>query len=118
MPYAVVRTVSKSKVELTAEQAMKAKWGTRWGFYTPATLSPGKRNSTVVQEVGWAQGLYGWVQKISPPPEFDPQTIQPRASHRDNGINFRSIKVQGFILDTRHPAVYMKNCFYLGSSPK
>jgi len=98
LPYAVVRTVSKSKAELTAEQAMKAKWGTRWGCHTPATLCPGKRKSTFVQEAGQAQGLYGWMQKISPPPGFDPQTIQPIASHRDNGINFRSIKVQELFL--------------------
>jgi hypothetical protein len=27
------------------------------------------------------KGQSGWVQKISPPPGFDPQTIQPIASH-------------------------------------
>jgi len=25
----------------------------------------------------WSQGQYGHVQKILPPPRFDPQTIQP-----------------------------------------
>jgi len=35
-----------SKVQLTPEQAMKAKWGNRWGCQTPATLSPEKRNAT------------------------------------------------------------------------
>jgi hypothetical protein len=107
-----------SKVQLTPEEAMKVKRGTRWGCHTPAILSPGKGNGTFAQEAGRAQCLYGWVQKISPPPGFDPRTIQPVASHRDNGINFRSIKVEEFILDTRHPAAYMKNCFYQSNSPK
>ena len=96
LPYAVVRTVTMSKVQLTPQQAMKAKWGIRWGCHNPATLSPWKRNGTFAQEAGWAQDLYGRVQKMSPPPEFDPRTIQPVASHQDNGINFRSIKVQEF----------------------
>jgi hypothetical protein len=28
-----------------------------------------------VQEAGWAPWLSGWVWKISPPPEFDPQSV-------------------------------------------
>jgi hypothetical protein len=31
----------------------------------------------IVQEVGWALWLLGWVWKILPPTGFDPQTIQP-----------------------------------------
>jgi hypothetical protein len=89
------------------------------GGVTPQQLYPqGRENGTFRQEAVQAQGLYGQVQKISPPPGFDPRTVRPIASHWGNGINFRSIKVQEFILDTRHPAVYMKNCFYQGKSPK
>ena len=30
----------------------------------------------IVQVAGWAQNWYGRVWKISPTPEFDPQTVQ------------------------------------------
>jgi hypothetical protein len=48
--------------------------------HTLATLSPRKDPVPIVQETGWTQGRSGQVQKISPPPGFDPQTIQPVVS--------------------------------------
>ena len=33
-----------------------------------------------LQEAGWAHSLSGRVWKISPPPAFDPRTLQPVAS--------------------------------------
>jgi hypothetical protein len=47
----------------------------RWGWVINA-LPLGKRSSTHCTG-GWT----GWVQKTLPPPEFDPWTIQPVASH-------------------------------------
>jgi hypothetical protein len=48
---------------------------------TPWTLYPRERDLVpTVQEAGWIQGRSGWVQKISPPPWFDPRTVQPIAS--------------------------------------
>jgi hypothetical protein len=44
--------------------------------HAPAALFPGKRPGTQ-QEAGWAPGR---VRKMSPPPGFDLQTIQPVAS--------------------------------------
>jgi hypothetical protein len=44
-------------------------------------LTPGKDPVPIVQEAGWAQGRSGQVRKISPPPVFDPRTVQPVASH-------------------------------------
>jgi hypothetical protein len=44
---------------------------------TPATLRPGR-----TRYMGGNQGRSGQVRKVSPPPPgFDPQTIQPVASH-------------------------------------
>jgi hypothetical protein len=34
-----------------------------------------------IQEARWVQGQSGWVQKISPSPEFDPQTVWLLASY-------------------------------------
>ena len=42
-------------------------------------LTLGKDPVPFVQEVGWPQGRSGQVQKISPPPGFDPWTVQPVA---------------------------------------
>jgi len=33
------------------------------------------------RRLGGPQGWYGQMRKISTPPEFDPQTVQPVASH-------------------------------------
>jgi hypothetical protein len=43
-------------------------------------LSPGKTRYPLYTRLGEPQGRSGQVQKISPPPAFDPRTIQPVAS--------------------------------------
>ena len=45
------------------------------------SLSPGKTRYPLYRRLGGPQGRSGQVWKISPPPGFDPQTIQPVASH-------------------------------------
>ena len=86
----------KVKVKFTLEQAMKAQkgsrgiallflnLGTRWGWMVnamPWPLYPWERSGT--------HCIGGWVgpradldvrRKISPPPGFDPRTVQPVAS--------------------------------------
>ena len=58
--------------------------GTRRGrgvSVTPRPLfSPGKDPVPIVQEAGWPQSRSGQVRKISPPPGFDPRTVQPVSS--------------------------------------
>ena len=49
--------------------------------HAPAALSPGKTWYTLYRRLGGPQGQFGRVQKISPPPGFDPRTIQSIASH-------------------------------------
>jgi hypothetical protein len=53
-----------------------------WGGqrHAPATLSPGKTRYPLYWKLGGPQGQSGWVPKISPPPGFDPRTVQPVAS--------------------------------------
>jgi hypothetical protein len=48
--------------------------------YVPTALPPVKEPVPTVQEAGWAQGRSGRVRKISPPPGFDPRTVQSVAS--------------------------------------
>jgi hypothetical protein len=60
--------------------------GARWGWVLNATtrpLPPGKTQYPFYRRLGGPQGLSGRVHKISPPPppEFDPRTLQPVASH-------------------------------------
>ena len=45
----------------------------------PAALSLGKTRYPLYRRLGGPQGLSGRVQKISPPPGFDPRTVQPVA---------------------------------------
>jgi len=50
-----------------------------WGGgqpHAPATPTPGKEPVPTVQEAGWPQGRSGQVRKITPPPGFDPRTVQ------------------------------------------
>jgi len=52
-----------------------------WGYqpHAPTASTPGKDPVPIVQEAGGPRaGLDG--QKISPPPGFDPRTVQPVAS--------------------------------------
>jgi len=45
------------------------------------SLPPGKTRYPLYRRLGGHQGRSGQVQKISPPPGFDPSTVQPVASH-------------------------------------
>jgi hypothetical protein len=48
--------------------------------HAPATLPPGKTRYPLYRRLGGPQGRYRQVRKISPPPEFDPRTVQPVVS--------------------------------------
>ena len=48
--------------------------------HDPAALSPGKTWCPLYTRLGRSQGRSGRVRKISPPPGFDPRTVQPVAS--------------------------------------
>ena len=48
--------------------------------HASAALPPGKTRYTLYRRLGGTQGRYGPVWKISPPPGFDPRTVQPLAS--------------------------------------
>jgi len=55
--------------------------------HAPATLPPGKTQYPLYRRLCGPQGRSGWVRKISPPPVFDPRTVQPVASrYTDWGI--------------------------------
>ena len=49
--------------------------------HAPAALYPRERPSAhLYRRLGGPQGRSGQVRKISPPPRFDPRTVQPVAS--------------------------------------
>ena len=90
---------SKAKVEFTLEQATKARGGWRYRRYSSAlsltsaldgldgqrpalaALPPGRTRYLLYRRLGGPQGRSGRVRKISPPPGFDPRTVQPIARH-------------------------------------
>ena len=52
--------------------------------HAPAALPPEKETPyPLYKELGEPQGRSGRVRKISPPPGFDPRTIQPVATYAD-----------------------------------
>jgi hypothetical protein len=48
--------------------------------HAPAALPPRKTRYLLYRRLGGPQGRYGRLRKISPPPGFDPRTVQPVAS--------------------------------------
>jgi hypothetical protein len=48
--------------------------------HAPATLPQGMTRHPLCRRLGGSQGRSGRVRKISPPPGFDPRTVQPVAS--------------------------------------
>jgi hypothetical protein len=49
-------------------------------LHAPAALPPGKTRNSLYRRLGGPQGRSGRGRKISPPPGFDPRTVQPVAS--------------------------------------
>jgi hypothetical protein len=48
--------------------------------HAPAAVPPGKNRYPLYRRLGGPQSRSRQVRKISPPPRFDPQTVQPVAS--------------------------------------
>ena len=48
--------------------------------HVPAALTPGKTRYPMYRRLCGPQGRFERMRKISPPPGFDPQTVQPVAS--------------------------------------
>jgi hypothetical protein len=48
--------------------------------HAPAASTPGKTRYLSYRRLGGPQGRSGQVRKISPPPGFNPRTVQPVAS--------------------------------------
>ena len=57
---------------------MRSVWGS--ASHPGRSLPPGKTRYPLYKRLGGPQGRSGKVQKISPPPEFDPRTVYPVAS--------------------------------------
>jgi hypothetical protein len=75
----------KVKVKVAVEQTTKAQSGSRGialgGLrHAPAALPPGKTRCPFYTSLCGSQGRSGPVRKISPPPGFDPRTVQPVGS--------------------------------------
>jgi hypothetical protein len=54
-----------------------------------AALPPGNTSFPLYRRLGGPQSRSGQVRKISPPPGFDPWTVQPVASRLHNEVGFK-----------------------------
>ena len=61
---------------------------------TPQPLfTPGKDPVFIVQEAGWAPGpVWTGAENLTPPPGFDPQTVQPIASRYTDYTTWPTLK--------------------------
>jgi hypothetical protein len=59
--------------------------------HAPATLPPGKTRYPFYRRLGGPQDRSGRVRKISPPPGFDPRTVQPVSIRYPLLYNFSNI---------------------------
>jgi hypothetical protein len=83
--------------------------------HAPAALPPGKTRYPLYRRLGGPQGRSGEVRKISPPPGFDPRTVQPVGTTRSNIQKFYVLPTQCFYvfcMDLRTSTEY----FYIRSS--
>jgi hypothetical protein len=60
--------------------ALSSKTSTLEAARPGRTLPPGKTRFSLYRRLGGPQGRSGQVRKISPPPRFDPRTVQPVVS--------------------------------------
>ena len=64
----------------TLPSTLTLEWG-GWSAPHPGRFTPRKDPVPIVQQAGWApEGRTELVWKISPPPGFDPTTVQSSAS--------------------------------------
>jgi hypothetical protein len=78
--------------------------GGSWSTPRPGRFTPGKETwYPLRRRLGEPRGRSGRVRKISPPPGFDPQTVQPVASCSE-GVSkiFRTDTVKVINLTTKH----------------
>ena len=61
--------------------------------HSPANLPPGKTRYPLYRRLSGPQGRPGQVRKISPPPGFDPRTVQPVASFVCKGSSLNKLTV-------------------------
>ena len=98
--FTIIHTIcdfNHCKLKFSPQQAMKAHRGSRgittlsltlaldeggWSTSCPGHFTPWKETRyPFYRRLGGPQGRSGQVQKISPPPGFDPRTVQRVASH-------------------------------------
>ena len=87
--------------------------------HAPATLPPGKTRYPLYRRLGGPQGRSGRVRKISPPPEFDPRTIQPVASHYTDwaipAADYVAVNINSFFFSLNSLYIHgywLANCSY------
>jgi hypothetical protein len=71
--------------------------GAGWWMPHPSSLPQGKSHYPLYRRLDGPQGRFGQEQKILPPPEFDPWTVQPVASLYTNYAILPHFQMQVFI---------------------
>jgi hypothetical protein len=66
--------------------------------HAPAALPPGKTRYALYRRLGGPQGRSGRVRKISPPPGFDPRTVQPVVNRYTDSYPDHTWSIRGVIV--------------------
>jgi hypothetical protein len=75
--------------------------------HAPAALPPGKTRCPFYRRLGGPQHRSGRVRKISPPPGFDPQTVQSVASRSTDCAIPAPALMTRYFTTTRRPLGYL-----------
>jgi len=73
----------------------------------PAALPPVKTRYPLYRRLGTPQGRSGQVRKFSPPPGFNPRTVQPVASRYIDCAIPSSNKLLQFLVQTNETITYL-----------
>jgi hypothetical protein len=103
------------------DHGTRREWGVR--VTLRPLFTPGKDPVPIVQEAGWAPGPVWTGAENLAPPGFDPQTVQPVASHVARckiAINSNNVFISTsflFCIVSSLAVFYISLCFYMSLHP-
>jgi hypothetical protein len=84
--------------------------------HAPAAVPPGKTRYPLYRRLDGPQGLSERLRKISPPPGFDPRTVQAVVSRYTDWATWPRTVQYLILIMTQHELFLITNCMYVMSA--